>query len=188
MKSPWPRVKPLSVRPLRVAPSGKIASPAPVTLAASSCAIAGADTLALANPRTTANTNPSRVIVSPSGPLFVDLDVPARERATLSDSRRAVRDDELVRALAGLRMVLDVRLEASRGAVRAAGARELRRRAGECRHRGDGAIEVRAREMVQVIEMATPYPTALLRVEAEATNPTGHVDLAAASHLPRRGR
>src|SRR5437667_2963610 len=140
MKSPWPRVKPLSVTPLKLAPSGKIASPAPVTLASSSCAIAGMGTMTLVSPRIAASTNPSRVIVSPSGPLFVDLDVPGRERAPFGDSRRAVRDDELVRALAGLRMVLDVRLEASRGAVRAAGPRELRRRAGECRHRGHGAI------------------------------------------------
>ena len=77
-----------------------------------------------------------------------------------------------------------MRLEASRRAVRAAGTRELRRRAGECRHRGDGAVEVRACEMVQVIEMATPHPAALLRVEAEATDPTRHADLATASHLP----
>src|SRR5213593_1550398 len=59
METPWPRVKPLSETPLKVAPPGKIASPAPVTPATSSAA-AGAGAGALASPSITDSTNPNR--------------------------------------------------------------------------------------------------------------------------------
>src|SRR2546430_9199694 len=144
--------------PLNVAPSGRVASAAPVTPAAS-CAEAWAGARRLASPRIAADRNPSRVIVSPSvATLLVDHDVPADNwaRATLVDVRELVGvcDLEHVIALARIPMVLDVRLEAARRAVRAAGTREVRRGGGEHRHQGDRAIEVCPRHMVQVIEMA----------------------------------
>src|SRR5439155_19461393 len=112
------------------------------------------------SPRIAPVTSPSRVIVSPSvATLLVDHDVPADNwaRATLVDVRAelvGVCDLEHVIALARIPMVLDVRLKTGRGAVRAAGARELCGGAGEHRHESDRAIEVCPRDMVQVIEMA----------------------------------
>src|SRR6266576_7117402 len=111
--------------PLNVAPSGRVASAAPVTPA--SCAATGAGaTKLLASPSIAANRNPSRVICSPSAAtLLVDLDVPACEHAAFS--HHVVRDPEHVIVFAGIPMVLDVRHEHGRVAVRAAVTREVRR-------------------------------------------------------------
>src|SRR5882724_2550332 len=178
--------------PLNVAPSGRAASAAPLTPAAS-CAATGPGAMRVASPRIAADRNPSRVIVSPSvATLLVDHDVPADNwaRATLVDVRAelvGVCDLEHVIALARIPMVLDVRLEVARRAVRAAGARELCRGGGEHRHQGDRAIEVCPRHMVQVIEMAaTSHSSLVFRVEAEGALATRDVDLdlAAAGGLP----
>src|SRR6266480_4360284 len=116
-------VKPLSGMPLNVAPSGKVASAAPVTPA--SCAATGAGARRLASPSSVANRNPNRVIVSPSpATLLVDDDVAADERTAVGDTGHTVRVGNLehVPVVAGRPMVLDVRLVAARVAVRAAGA------------------------------------------------------------------
>src|SRR2546421_4634165 len=180
--------------PLKVAPLGKAASAAPVTPVSCAAAGAGATTL-LASPSIAVNRNPSRVIVSSSAAmLLVDLDVPADNwaRATLVDVGAelvGVCDLELVVVvLAGLPIVLDVRLETGRSAVRAAGARELCGGGSEHRHESDRAIEVSARDVVQVIEMAAAsHPSLVFRVEAEAALAARDVDLdlAAAGSLPR---
>src|SRR5256714_3616630 len=176
--------------PLKVAPLGKAASAAPVTPVSCAAAGTGATTL-LASPSIAVNRNPSRVMVSSSAAmLLVDLDVPADNwtRATLVNVRAelvGVCDLELVVVvLAGLPIVLNVRLETGRSAVRAAGARELCRGGGEHRHEGDRAIEVSARDVVQVIEMAAAsYPSLVFRVEAEAALAARDVDL----HLTAAG-
>src|SRR2546425_3942098 len=162
--------------PLKVAPLGKAASAAPVTPA--SCAAAGAGAMRLAGPSIAANTSPSRVIVSPSATtLLVDHDVPADERTAVHETGHTVRvgNPEHVPVLAGRATVLDVCLEAARRAVRAAGTREVRRGGGD-RHGADRAIEVRARVMVQVIEMAAPHPGVALRVETKAALAASRVD------------
>src|SRR2546421_8335556 len=179
--------------PLKVAPLGKAASAAPVTPVSCAAAGAGATTL-LASPSIAVNRNPSRVMVSSSAAmLLVDLDVPADNwaRATLVDVRAelvGVCDLELVVVvLAGLPIILDVRPETGRSAVRAAGARELCGGGGEHRHKGDRAVEVRACGVVQVIEMtAASHASLVFRVEAEAALAAHDVDLdlAAAGDLP----
>src|SRR2546422_5841007 len=120
MNSPWPSSRLRKVTPLKVAPVEKSASPAPVTLAASSCAATGVGPMTPATAISAVNTNPSRVIVSPSNrALLVDLDVSTGERASLG--HQVVCDGELVHAVARLAVVLDVRHKAARRAVRAAG-------------------------------------------------------------------
>src|SRR2546426_4154367 len=179
--------------PLNVAPSGRVASAAPVTPAAS-CAATGAGAVRVASPRIAANRNPSRVIVSPSvATLLVDHDVPADNwaRATLVDVRAqqiGVCDLEpVVVVLAGLPIVLDVGREVGRRAVARARARELCRGGGEHRHHVDRAIEVCPCGVVQVIEMAAAsHPSLVFRAEAEAALAARDVDLdlAAAGDLP----
>src|SRR5205814_7573400 len=110
MTIPWPRVRPLSWTPLKVASFGKMASAAPVTADAPVCAASGGIATTLASPRMAVNTNPSRVIIVPLPSLF-DLDVPAGQRAAFGVTQHSVgvRDFERVRARAGLRLVFDLR-------------------------------------------------------------------------------
>src|SRR5438876_3413212 len=125
MNIPCPMVRPFRGTPLKAAPLGKAASAAPVTPV--SCAAAGAGAVRLASPSIAANSNPSRVIVSPSAAtLLVDLDVPADNwaLATLVDVRDVVPvgvcDLECVLVLARRPLVLDIGREAARIAVRGA--------------------------------------------------------------------
>src|SRR5207247_3302470 len=150
-----------------------------------SCAATGAGAMRFASPRIAPVTSPSRVIVSPSAAtLLVDLDVPACEHAAFG--HHVVRDPEHVIAFAGIPMVLYVRHEPGRVAVRAAATREVRRGGGD-RDGADRAIEVRARDMVQVIQMAA---RSLLRIKAEgglAAHQVG-LDLAATRCTAGRGQ
>src|SRR5437016_4429265 len=165
--------------PLNVAPSGRVASAAPVTPAAS-CAATGAGALRLASQRIAAARNPSRVIVSPSpAALLVNLDVSAADRLHGAVGH-AIGDLECVFVLPGVGIVLDFGHEAARIGVGAAHTRELRLGGADYRHRVHRAIEVRACEVVQVIQMAALR--GLFRAEAEAAYAAGHVDLATAVH------
>src|SRR5207245_5967922 len=92
----------------------------------------------------------------------------------------AVRNLECVLVLPGVGIILDFGCERARIGVGAAHTRELRLGGADYRHCVHCAIEVRAREMVQVIQMAALR--GLLRAEAEAAYAAGHVDLATAVH------
>src|SRR6266480_4463332 len=156
-----------------------------------SCAATGAGAMRLASQRIAANRNPSRVIVSPSpATLLVNLDVPAADRfhGTVGGGAVVVRDGELVRAFARVTIVLDVGLETARIAIRAAHTLEMRVGA-EYHHNVHRAIEVRVRDMGQVIQMTAVR--CLLGAEAKtayaARHAAHHIDLATASHRPAGG-